>query len=88
MGCNHLVDHEAALSKVRSIEKEARRALVVGAKWGVVCKICTRPVTIKYNGGNAAHRGILFTCPVHGTLNEGERYITGYNAVFGGDGNG
>ncbi len=73
------------MSKMRSIEKEARKALIAEAKWGAVCAICTSPVTISYNGGNAAHRGIIFTCPKHGTLTEGERYLTGYRVVFGGD---
>jgi len=61
--------------------------MIAEAKRSVVCRICTRPVTWSYNGGNAAHRGIIGKCPVHGTLKKGEHFLTGYSAVFGGDGN-
>ncbi len=73
------------MSKTPSIEKEAKHALIVGAKSAMVCRICTSPLTAKYDGGDAAHRSIRLVCPKHGTLKDGDRYMTGYRTVFGGD---
>lgn len=73
------------MSKTPSIEKEARIALVTNANRSAVCRICTSPLIISYDGGDAAHRSIIMRCPKHGTLKEGERYMTGYRVVWGGE---
>lgn len=74
------------MSKVSGVEKEARKALITGAKRATVCRICHSPIIAGYSGGNAAHRGIELRCPKHGVLKEGDRYMTGYRVVFGDDG--
>lgn len=71
--------------KTSSIEKEAKHALAVGAKRSAVCRVCHSPLTVFHDGGDAAHRSIRFRCPKHGVLAPGDRYLTGYRVVWGGE---
>lgn len=71
------------MSKTPSIEKEAQRALISGAKAAAVCRICKSPLEAMTSGGDAAHRGVELRCPKHGTLKVGDRFMTGYRVVYG-----
>lgn len=51
---------------------------IVRPKPMLVCKLCGRSLKFEATSRRNGRVSVLLQCPVHGTLKDGDRYLTGW----------